>query len=312
MEEKMKFGIQCKIFPELSIEENLRKIKEAGYDGVEWSWGVLGGPSGIIKKDEEKKIKEIAKMVKRYSKEFFLIPVSITPGILPNFAEEPDILKVHFEAIAESGARFLRMFGPVYVGILKPKNKFEEYYNGKKDFHTLADDFRKHLYVFNKFAEEYKIKVLFETHDGYMPASFSGFYLFLKDYSPENLGILLDPENMVREGIENWRMGIEMIFPYIGYIHFKNMGWFYEKEWKKERKSPPQHMKNWYIKRMSLEEGIVDWEQIIYFLKKYGFNGFLVDEDYSKEKPEHRFKNIEYLKKLIEKNIDPWEKWFNW
>lgn len=308
----MKFGIQAKIFVDLSVEENLERIKKAGYDGVEWHWGLVDAPSGLVSKEDEKKIKEGAKKIKKLSEEFKLESISITPGILPNFAEEPDILKIHFEGIKESCSKFLRCFPPVYVGILKPKNKFEEYYNGKKDFHTLANDFKKHLEVIYKFAEEYKIKVLFETHDGYMPASFSGFYLFLKDYSPDYIGIIFDPENMIREGIENWRLGIEMLFSYIGYIHFKNMGWFYENEWKKEGKAPPLHMKNWYVKRVSLEEGIVDWNQIIYFLKKHGFDGFLVDEDFSKERPQDRFKNIEYFKKLLKENEDPWTKWFNW
>ncbi|MGC8976208.1 MAG: sugar phosphate isomerase/epimerase family protein [Candidatus Ratteibacteria bacterium] len=308
----MKFGIQCKIFPDLSIEENLKRIKEAGYNGVEWTWSVLGGPSGPVSTKDMKKIKKIAKEIKKLSKDFSLESISITPGFLPNFAEEPDILRIHFEGIVESGTKFVRCFPPCYVGILKPRNKFEEYYNGKKDFHTISNDFKKHLNVFNKLAGEYKIKILFETHDGYFPASFSGFYLFLKEYPPENLGIVLDPENMVREGIENWRLGIEMLFPYIGYVHFKNMGWFFESEWKKEGKSPPLHMKNWYVKRMGLEDGIVDWGQVIYFLKKYGFDGFLVDEDFSKERPEERFENIKYLKKLIEEDKDPWGKWFNW
>ncbi len=226
---------------------------------------------------------------------------------MPNFTEDTEILKVHFEAIAETGAKFVRIFPVPYVGILKPTNRYQAYYDGKKDFHALARDFREHLRILVEQAKQFNLKVLFETHDGFMPCSCSGFYLFLKDYSPENIGILFDPENMVREGMENWRMGIEMIFPYIGYVHYKNMGWE-----RGDGKSPPQHMKNWKAVHLSLSDGIVDWSQIIYFLKKLGFAGYLVDEDFSKNVPEEKFQNIGYLKKLISQTEDPWEKWFNW
>lgn len=303
----MKFGIQAKIFGDLSLAENLERIKEAGYNGVEWNWGVVDAPEGLIMKEDIPKIKSAAKKIEKLSREFILEPISLTPGILPNFAEEPDILKIHFEGIKESRAKFLRMFGPVYVGILKPTNKYQAYYDGKKDFHTLAKDFQKHLEVLVKLAEEFKLKVLFETHDGYLPTSFSGFYLFLKDHNPDHIGILLDPENMVREGMENWRMGMEMLYPHIGYLHCKNMGWE-----RGDGKSPPQHMKNWKAVHLSLSDGIVDWPQIIYFLKKMGFSNYLVDEDYSKNIPEERFQNIAYLKNLISQTEDPWEKWFNW
>jgi len=82
----------------------------------------------------------------------------------------------------------------------------------------------------------------------------------LKDFSPDYIGVIYDPENMVREGMENWRMGIEMIYPYIGYVHVKNMVWVNGSGY-----SPPQHMKKWRTERINLDDVIVDWCQIIFF-----------------------------------------------
>ncbi len=290
----MKFGIQAGIFK--NLEEGLKRIKEAGFEGVEWEWGTVGG---LLK----------AKRISELSKEFGLEPISITPGILPNYAEEPEIVKKHFEAVRETGTRFVRMFGPLYIGFLNPKDKFQAYYNGRKDYHTLANDFKRHLEVLVELAKKYGLRVLFEPHDGYLLSSFSGSYLFLKDFPKEYVGVVLDPESMIREGVENWRMGIEMIRDYIGYIHVKNMCWSKEEG----GFQPPQYMKDWKVVRTGIEDGLVDWEQIIFFLKKYGFSGYLVNEDENfSKKPEEKLKNIINIKKLLDNKVDPYEKWFNW
>ena len=294
----MKFGIQAGIFGDL--EQGLRKIKEAGYDGVEWDWDSVKESSGEILSS--------AKKIKELSAANGLEPISVTPGILPNHAEEQKRVEIQFEAIRETGTRFVRMFGPVYIGILDPKDKFQAYYDGRKDYHTLANDFRRHLEVLVKLARKYELCVLFETHDGYFPTSFSGCYLFFKDFPKEYVGVVLDPENMIREGVENWRMGIEMIRDYIAYVHVKNICWSKEEG----VFMPPQYMKNWKRICVGLDEGLVDWEQIIFLLKKHGFSGYLVDEDFSRSNPEERIQNITYLKKLLNNEKDPWEKWFNW
>jgi|GEM_PF-1147118 len=303
----MRFGIQAGLFGNPTLEKGLERIRAAGYDGVEWTWGDVGAPCGLVSGDANKKILEGAKKIRRMSEKFGLEAVSVTPGILPNFADEPEVLEAHFEGIRESGAKFLRMFAPVYVGILKPGNRFEKYYDGRKDYHTLAKDFNRHLEVLCRMGEEHNVRVLFEMHDGYCPSSCSGYYLLLKNYSPGHIGVIYDPENMIREGMENWRMSIEMIYPYLGYVHVKNMIWVRGKGM-----SPPQHMKKWGTQRVGLDDGIVDWCQIIYFLKKHGFEGYLVDEDFSRGKAEDRFENISYLRGLVKQEKDPWDKWFNW
>ncbi|HPP30381.1 MAG TPA: hypothetical protein PLE69_05615 [bacterium] len=40
-------------------------------------------------------------------------------------------------------------------GILNPRNRFEEYYDSKKDFHTIARDFNKHLNILYRMGEKY-------------------------------------------------------------------------------------------------------------------------------------------------------------
>lgn len=296
----MKFGIQARAYGnKRTIDEAAEGLKAVGYDGLEWGWDVGGSMSPAP--DDRESLLAAARRIEEISRANGLEPFAVTPSFaLRDTEKNPDLVRLHFEAAAEAEVQFLRLFPTCYI-LLRRKEGLR--------YHEQADEFRRQLDVLAACAEATGVKAVFELHDGYLAASFSGIYGFLKDYSPRELGALVDPENMVREGIESWRMGIEMLGDYLGYFHVKNMvyvptddpegGW-----------SPPQHMHRFHTKRVKFDDGIVDWPQILLILKEVGYQGYLCDEDMRHGiTMEDRFENLAYLKDLATREGDPWAKW---
>ncbi|HOL22618.1 MAG TPA: hypothetical protein PLQ41_07190 [bacterium] len=105
-DKRMKFRIHTGLFQSIPMEEGLAMIKEAGYDGVEWTWRDVDVPVVPVSGSDRKRILKGAEKIRRMSEKSGLEVISVAPDILPNFADDPEILRVHFEGIMESGAFF--------------------------------------------------------------------------------------------------------------------------------------------------------------------------------------------------------------
>ena len=44
-------------------------------------------------------------------------------------------------------------------------------------------------------------------------------------FDPASVGAIYDPGNMVWEGHEQYRLGLETLGPYLAHVHAKNTGW---------------------------------------------------------------------------------------
>ncbi len=71
--------------------------------------------------------------------------------------------------------------------------------------------------------------------------------------------MLYDPGHMVHEGMEQYKLGIEMLRPYLHHVHAKNAGWV-----RKDGK--------WVCENMSLQDGMVDWKAVFDALKEVGYD----------------------------------------
>jgi len=83
------------------------------------------------------------------------------------------------------------------------------------------------------------------------------------------VGVIYDPGNMVYEGYEQWKMGMELLGEYLRHVHVKNSAWG------KERTGA------WRAEAARLEEGIVDWRRVVADLREVGYGGYLSLEDFS-------------------------------
>jgi sugar phosphate isomerase/epimerase len=97
---------------------------------------------------------------------------------------------------------------------------------------------------------------------------------------------------MIREGWENWRMGVQLLGKYLTHVHVKNCGWF-----PKEKRADGTTV--WGRPWVPMWEGMADWKEIIAALKSGGYDKWLSFEDFAQLPTEQKLKeNLQYIKRL--------------
>ncbi|NMA43669.1 MAG: sugar phosphate isomerase/epimerase [Oligosphaeraceae bacterium] len=137
------------------------------------------------------------------------------------------------------------------------------------------------------------VKLLLETHGGTIHTSASLALRIVSNFSPSQAGIIFDPNNMVSDGFETTGVVIPMLGEYIGHCHIAG-----------HRPYPGETDENgtvtWKWECCSMAEGLYDFPEMLRWLKKIDYQGFISVEDYRADlSSEYRCREaIEYLKKI--------------
>lgn len=268
----MKYCIFSRIVVELSPEETVEKLKEYGYNGVEWVIHDKGGHFSLQEFCE--KTSHVREITETHNLEI----VSLISYLS---TQNPDVGNIEklFRAAKEVHCQQVRLHPP--------------HYDGKTTYDQLYNQGLRGMEKVSKIARRYNIRILFEIHGGTIMPSASLSYRWASNFSPEEVGIIFDPANMIIEGKENWKMGLDILENYFAYVHCKNVGYFRKKEGGDFK---------WYPKWTGLEEGMVDWKEIIKILKQRGYEGYLSNEDFREIPPSNKLKkDIDYLKTIVQK-----------
>jgi len=276
----MKVGVFTVSLPDLTPDEAVREIKDAGYDGVEWR--VTHVPEEL-RSDEssfwgnnlctlEPTVEE-ARRARRLSEEAGLE----IPG-LGTYVALGDLEAAH-EAM-----RFAVTAGvsQVRVGAGAPDGRpYEELFDAAREF--LAGD--------EDLARSHGVKALIEIHHKTICPSASLAQRLVSSFDPGLVGVILDPGNMAQEGFEDYRIGAELLGPYLAHVHIKNSAF--------ER---PAGGGVWEPRWAPLEDGVVDFGQVFEALEHVGYDGWLVMEDFSGVRPSREALkyNLEFLRSFTE------------
>ena len=207
----MKVGVFTVGLPDLTPDEAVREIKDAGYDGVEWR--VTHVPEEL-RSDEpsfwgnnlctlEPTVEE-ARRARRLSEEAGLE----IPG-LGTYVALGDLEAAH-EAM-----RFAVTAGvpQVRVGAGAPDGRpYEELFDAAREFLAGVED----------LARSHGVKALIEIHHKTICPSASLAQRLVSSFDPGLVGVILDPGNMAQEGFEDYRIGAELLGPYLAHVHIKN------------------------------------------------------------------------------------------
>jgi sugar phosphate isomerase/epimerase len=147
-------------------------------------------------------------------------------------------------------------------------------YNRTQHFGELFEQTRAYLREASELCLKYGVKGLVETHHNTIAASASASYRLVEGLDPDTIGVLYDPGNMVHEGYENYRMGLELLGPYLAHVHVKNAGWF---PGESDERGNAVWSSNW----APMRAGAVPWKQVIDDLKAVDYDGYLGVEDFS-------------------------------
>ncbi|MBJ6360984.1 sugar phosphate isomerase/epimerase family protein [Paenibacillus sp. GCM10012307] len=263
----MKLSVFTVATPDLSPEQLTASAKEAGLDGIEWRFKETPeefkneAPSfwrnnlcSISPFEDESGWDRYKQAAASASLEH----VSVTPYLTAGDLKATE--KV-LQAAQYLGASIIRLGVPGY--------------NRTESFGSLFQKERDYLKEAESLCKQYGVKGVIETHHATISPSASSAYRLVEGLDPKWIGVLYDPGNMVHEGFENYRMGMELLGPYLAHVHIKNAGWFRQGE----QLSAREYV--WSSKWVGITEGIVPLRQVIEDLRAVNYNGYLGLEDFS-------------------------------
>ena len=241
------------ILPDLGLEEAAERLRAAGYDGVEWRLAPpQTGPPGqrhrcsIPWDGMEDALPRVRALCSR---------LGLTVSVLGSYAAIGD------ESAVRRALQAARALDCGQLRVQPPRLA-----EGRAYRETWAEAVRD-LARLEPLARRAHVRLLVETHHGGIVASASLAHRLVGHSDPACVGVTYDPGNMVHEGYEAWRLGIELLGPYLAHVHVKNAAWCRE----------PNGA--WRPAWAALGDGIVDWAAVVTGLRAAGYDGWLSLED---------------------------------
>ncbi len=285
----MKLGVFTTFTPEYTFSEACRLIKSLGYDGVQprivsdefasfdpaRPFNPWGNNKGGISEDA-----------------FFADPrgvlkpatdIGLLISSVASYASTADMDRAiaMVRACGEAGIKNVR------IGALPmPKE-------AKFDIGSYLDQCRGTYKELVTEAKKVGVRPCLELHMGNVFPSASGAMALLKGIPPEDVGVLYDPANMISDGWEVPKVALNVLGPYLAEVHVKNSKWVPD--------VTENGITRWKVEPADLENGCVNWAEIIAQLKVHAYDAWLIEEGYTPGRETYQRVKMAYelLKKLI-------------
>jgi len=255
------------MLPRWGLDETFDKLAEYGYSGIELRcrdnsedpnaepsfWGRHlsdVSPDNIIDK---------APQIRAAATRSGLQVIALAPKCL--LGEDEHIEKVFRGAVAidPDNPPMIRLGAPAHN---RNKPYMPQFFEAKAGFARWSET-----------AREYGIKLLYEIHVGTVAVSCSRTVELLRNLDPRTIGAIYDIPNMLRVGLEDTRMGMEILGPYLAHCHIGN-------GIPRTQDRGPSGNMEWKWEFIELREGIANIPQIIEDFKAVGYQGYLSLEDF--------------------------------
>ncbi|HEY0737293.1 MAG TPA: sugar phosphate isomerase/epimerase family protein [Herpetosiphonaceae bacterium] len=282
----MKYAVFTVGLPELTPEQAVTTLRDLGYDGVEWRVtdqapagdekpGFWAGnrctwPLSSLIEDAPR----IAALAAQAGLDMPSVGTYVTCDDLASVEHA-------MQGVARMGASQLRVNVPKYDGGTCYRRARDR---ALAQYREVAD-----------LARQYNLRALIELHHGSLIPSASAAAAFLDPIDPRYVGAIHDAGNMVYEGYEQYRLGLEMLGPYLAHVHLKNAAW------------QPVGIRadgstEWRAGWAPLAQGVVDMPALLRALREVGYDGWVSFEDFSLEQPLHvRLRdNLAYVKRVAQ------------
>ncbi len=281
----MKFSVFTVCMPEYGLQETVERLARWGYDGVEWRVqrrdpALAAEPVSYWR--HNRSTVDISTMADEATA---LCDLARSRGLetvgLASYLTPDDTAGVE-QALAAArtmGAGMLRLWAP--------------HYDRTRPYPELYAGARAALENVSRLAAAYGVKVVVEIHMGTIIPSAGLAFRLLDGLDADLVGAIYDPGNMVCEGYEAWRMGMQLLGPYLAHVHCKNYLW-------QPAEEDELGTLHWKAQAAPLARGIVDWGQVIEDLHAVGYDGYLSLEDFDTSTPtdDKLRSGIAYLKSL--------------
>ena len=281
----MKISVTSVMLPHLDLKQTCKLLSDLGFDGVELRvrrlaperaneapspWGrhlTDLSPDNILSRAEE---------VKSVTSEHGLQ--------IPAFASACRASDLEHVKLLAEGARA--------VGCPAIRLSCQGY-NGTVNYHEIypeaVEDYGKALEI----TRQYGIKVLVEMHGGTIHPSASLAHRIVSNFDAKDIGVVYDPQNMVKDGFETIQLALELLGDYLAHIHAGAH---------RPMSNEPNEkgVVAWSWRGCPMSEGLYDFPKMVECLRKVGYTGFVSIEDFRGDcSPEERLENaINYLRSL--------------
>jgi sugar phosphate isomerase/epimerase len=277
----MKIGVFSVMLPDLTPEQAAEELKSAGYDGVEWrvthtpperrgEQPSFWGNNLCTLEPTEAGAHRARRLAEANGLELPSLGTYIDTGDL---------------AAVEDTMRFAQIAGApqfrVRPGKLSPGVSYTQAFEAATAFLAQAEP----------LARRYNLKLLIEMHPDTISPSAGLAHRLVSAFDPTAIGVIYDVGNMVYEGYEDYRIGLELLGPYLAHVHFKNTAF-----------SRPEGGGIWRPCFAPLEDGAVDFPRFIAVLRAVGYDGWLAVEDFSgvRASREALRHNLTFIRNLLD------------
>jgi sugar phosphate isomerase/epimerase len=260
----MKLSVFTVSTPDLTPADLVESAKAAGLQGIEWRYKSTPpelrneSPSywrnNLCTIDPATVTDSELDALRELVLEHGMTTIALTPYLTAGDLEGTELAMRHASRL---GASSIRVGVPAY-------NRSANY----NDLYALEVTYLEGV---ERLSKQYGVKGLVEIHHNTIAPSASLAHRLVHRFDPEHVGVLFDPGNMVHEGYENYRLGLELLGPYLAHVHVKNAGWF-----PAEAANEP-----WTCNWVAMDRGVVPWKQVLADLKSVGYNGWYGVEDFS-------------------------------
>lgn len=260
----LKHSVFTVMTPEYDLRETVELLSRIGYEGVEWRVHTVPSefpsPPDFWRSNKStvdiQTIVERAAEVRKLTEDYGLQVMAL--GTYLNY-EMVDDLDRCMEAAKIMGA------GSIRVGVPQ--------YDGSVNYNDLIDVATEGYVKIEELARKHKIRANVEIHPHNICSSPSLAYVLVSNFDPDLIGVIYDPGNMVTEGNENWQLGLELLGPYLSHVHVKNAAWTCEPNEAGDRV--------WKTAQVPLDQGCVNWRDLILALDRVGYAGWVSLEDFA-------------------------------
>ncbi|NIK76321.1 sugar phosphate isomerase/epimerase [Paenibacillus castaneae] len=295
----MKLSVFTVMLPDCSVNQTLELLRNNGYDGVEWRF-THNDPA---KQSEAPSFwgNNYSTIEASSSEDELLALKRLTDDaglVVPNLAAyigSGDL------AATETAMRAAKLLGAPSVRIGVPG------YDRSRHYADLLKEARNYLHQTQELSQTYGVKGAIEVHHGNIASSATLARQLVDGLDADRIGVIYDPGNMVHEGFEQYKLGLEALGEYLAHVHVKNAIWkrtaasLPDKETASSDGQSKPHAPLWQAAWSPISEGIVHWPQVIADLKAVGYDGWLSFEDFSASAPSDTLlrENIAYIRSLL-------------
>jgi sugar phosphate isomerase/epimerase len=151
-------------------------------------------------------------------------------------------------------------------------------YDGSGSWLAARDAARAQYATVADLAARFSVRALIELHMGSILPSASAAAAFVSGFDPACVGVIHDAGNMVYEGYEGYRLGLEALGPYLAHVHLKSARW-------DATGTRADGSIEWRASFAPLRSGVVDVAALFRALRAGGYHGWVSMEDFSTDMP---------------------------